>query len=367
MNKRDYYEILGVPRDASETEIKKAYRQLALQYHPDRNPGDKEAEEKFKEAAEAYEVLRDPEKRSLYDRFGHEGLKGTGFTGFSGFEDIFASFGSIFEEFFGFGTRARSRTGPQPGSDLRYDLKLSFIEAAFGVEKEIEIEKRQVCNSCNGSGAEFGTRPETCPVCRGRGQVMHSQGFFSISTTCPQCRGEGTIIKKPCPDCRGSGKVRKKKRVVVKVPAGVETGTRLRISGEGEEGLRGGLPGDLYVVIFVEEHEFFSRNGYDISCQIPISFTQAALGAEIEVPTLEGKTRISIPRGTQSGEIFKLKGQGIPFLRGEGRGDQYVQIIVKVPTNLTEQQEKLLREFARISGENVSSEKKKFWKITNKR
>jgi len=196
---------------------------------------------------------------------------------------------------------------------------------------------------------------------------MHSQGFFSISTTCPQCRGEGTIIKKPCPDCRGSGKVRKKKRVVVKVPAGVETGTRLRISGEGEEGLRGGLPGDLYVVIFVEEHEFFSRNGYDISCQIPISFTQAALGAEIEVPTLEGKTRISIPRGTQSGEIFKLKGQGIPFLRGEGRGDQYVQIIVKVPTNLTEQQEKLLREFARISGENVSSEKKKFWKITNKR
>ena len=366
MTKRDYYEVLGVARDASETDIKKAYRQLALQYHPDRNPDDKEAEENFKEAAEAYEVLRDPEKKSLYDRFGHEGLRGTGFTGFTGFEDIFSSFGSIFEEFFGFGTRTRSRTAPQIGADLRYDLRLSFLEAAFGIEKEIEVEKKQVCDSCQGTGSKPGTRSETCPTCRGRGQVMHSQGFFSITTTCPQCHGEATIIKNPCSHCRGAGKVRKKKKVLVKVPAGVETGTRLRLSGEGEDGVRGAPSGDLYVIIFVREHEFFARKGYDISCQIPISFPQAALGAEIEVPTLEDTTKISIPRGTQTGEIFKLKGLGIPLIRGGGRGDQYVQVIVKTPTNLTEQQEDLLREFAKIIGESVSTEKKKFWKITNK-
>ena len=367
MTKRDYYEVLGVSRDASEADIKKAYRQLALQYHPDRNPGDKEAEEKFKEAAEAYEVLRDSDKRSLYDRFGHEGLRGTGFTGFTGFEDIFSSFGSIFEDFFGFGTRTRSRTASRAGADLRYDLRISFLEAAFGVENEVEIQKRQICDSCKGTGAAPGTRPETCPTCRGRGQVMHSQGFFSISTTCPQCHGEATIIKNPCTSCHGTGKVKKNKKVLVKVPAGVETGTRLRLSGEGEDGVRGGHPGDLYVIIFVKDHDFFERKGYDISCQIPISFPQAALGTEIEVPTLEGSTKISLPQGTQSGEVFKLKDMGIPFVRGGGRGDQYVQIIVKTPTNLTEQQEGLLREFAKISGENVSPEKKKFWKIRNKK
>ncbi|WAC07478.1 MAG: molecular chaperone DnaJ [Thermodesulfobacteriota bacterium] len=367
MTKRDYYEVLGVPKDAGEADIKKAYRQLALQHHPDRNPGDKEAEEKFKEAAEAYEVLRDSEKRSLYDRFGYEGLRGTGFTGFTGFEDIFSSFGSIFEEFFGFGTRTRSRNATHAGADLRYDLRISFLEAAFGVEKEVEIEKRQICASCKGTGSAPGTRPEICPTCRGRGQVMHSQGFFSISTTCPQCHGETTVIKNPCSHCRGAGKVRKNKKVIVKVPAGVETGTRLRLSGEGEDGVRGGSSGDLYVVIFVQEHEFFERKGYDISCQIPISFPQAALGAEIEVPTLEGSTKIFIPQGTQSGEVFRLKDLGIPFVRGGGRGDQYVQIVVKTPANLSEQQEGLLREFAKISGENVSPEKKKFWKLTNKK
>ena len=367
MIKRDYYEVLGVQREASDGGIKKAYRQLALQYHPDRNPGDKEAEEKFKEAAEAYEVLRDPEKRGLYDRFGHEGLRGTGFTGFSGFEDIFSSFGSIFEEFFGFGTRTRSRTAPHAGADLRYDLRLSFLEAAFGIEKEIGLEKRLLCDVCQGTGSEPGTRPETCTTCRGRGQVMHSQGFFSISTTCPQCHGAGTIIKNPCSRCRGAGKIKKKKKVLVKVPSGVETGTRLRLSGEGEDGVRNGPPGDLYVVIFVNEHDFFARKGYDISCQIPISFPQAALGSEIEVPTLEGASTISIPRGTQSGEVFKLKGLGIPFMRGFGRGDQYVQVMVKTPTDLTKQQEELLREFAKIIGENVTTEKKKFWKITTKK
>ena len=362
MIKRDYYEVLGVSRNATESEIKKAYRKLALQYHPDRNPGDKEAEEKFKEAAEAYEVLRDPEKRSLYDRFGHEGLKGTGFTGFSGFEDIFSSFGSIFEDFFGFGTRTRSRTAPQAGADLRYDLKISFLDAAFGKEETIQIEKLQTCESCQGSGAKPGTGPETCPTCRGRGQVMHSQGFFSISTTCPQCHGEGTIIRNPCSKCKGTGKVKKRKSVTVKIPAGVETGTKLRLAGEGEEGIRGGPPGDLYVVIFVDQHEFFNRKGDDITCQVPISFPQAALGAEIEVPTLEGRTKLTIPRGTQSGDVFKLKGLGIPHLNELGRGDQYVQVIIKTPTKLTKRQEELLRELAEISGEKVSSEKKRFWR-----
>ena len=362
MTKRDYYEILGVPRNATGNEIKKAYRQLALQYHPDRNPGDKEAEEKFKEAAEAYEVLRDPEKRSLYDRFGHEGLKGTGFTGFSGFEDIFSSFGSIFEDFFGFGTRTRSRTAPQVGADLRYDLKISFLDAAFGKEKTVTLEKMQTCGSCQGTGAKSGTTPETCPTCKGRGQVMHSQGFFSISTTCPQCHGEGTIIRNPCAKCKGRGKVKKRKTVTIKIPAGVETGTRLRLEGEGEMGIRGGPPGDLYVIIFVDEHEFFDRKGNDITCQIPISFPQAALGAKIEVPTLEGKSELDIPRGTQTGEVFKLKGLGIPYLRGFGRGDQYVQVIVKTPTKLTKRAEELLREFAEVSGEHDFTGKKKFWK-----
>ncbi|MFH0814230.1 MAG: molecular chaperone DnaJ [Pseudomonadota bacterium] len=362
MTKRDYYEVLGIRRDAADEEIKKAYRKLAFQYHPDRNPGNEEAEEKFKEAAEAYEVLRDSEKRSLYDRFGHEGLRGTGFTGFTGFEDIFASFGSVFEDFFGFGTRTRSRTAPQVGADLRYDLRISFLEAAFGEEKIIDIEKMYHCDSCQGTGAKSGTKPETCSTCRGRGQVTHSQGFFSISTTCPQCHGVGTIIRNPCPQCRGAGKVKKKKMVTVKIPAGIETGVRLRLAGEGEEGVRGGPPGDLYVVIFVEEHEFFKRRGDDIICEVPIFFVQAALGSEIEVPTLEGTTKAMIPRGTQTGEIFHLKGLGIPHLRGFGRGDQYVQVTVKIPTKLTKRQEELLREFAETSEEKISTGKKKFWK-----
>lgn len=362
MTKRDFYEVLGVRRDASDTDIKKAYRQLALQYHPDRNPGDNEAEEKFKEAAEAYEVLRDPEKRSLYDRFGHEGLRGTGFTGFSGFEDIFSSFGSIFEDFFGFGTRTRSRTSAQVGADLRYDMKISFLEAAFGKETNIDIEKLHTCDGCQGTGAKAGTKSETCPTCRGRGQVMHSQGFFSISTGCPQCHGEGTIVRNPCPKCKGVGKVKKTKTVTVKIPAGVDTGNRLRLAGEGEGGVRGGPPGDLYVVLFVEAHEFFARKGDDISCQVPISFAQAALGAEIEVPTMDGSTGISVPKGCQTGEIFRLKGLGVPHLRGGGRGDQYVQVVVKTPTKLSKEQEELLRRFAELSEEERGAGKKRFWK-----
>ena len=360
MEKRDYYDVLGLSRGASDEEIKKSYRKLAMKYHPDRNPGKKEAEEKFKEAAEAYEVLRDPEKRRLYDQFGHEGLKGTGFRGFSGFEDIFSTFGDIFEDFFGFGTR-RSRTAARRGADLRYDIQLSFAEAAFGKETEIEILKASQCDRCEGTGAKPGTYPATCPGCQGKGQVTRSQGFFNISTTCPHCNGEGKIIANPCVDCRGTGKVTKKKKVSAKIPGGVEDGSRLRLRGEGEEGERGGAPGDLYVVLHVERHPLFDREGDDIICQIPISFTQAALGTEIDIPTLNGTKKIHIPRGTQSGHAFRLKGEGTHHLRGHGRGDQIVEVIVKTPTKLTKKQEELLREFARINGEETIL-KKGFWK-----
>ncbi|MDD2671073.1 MAG: molecular chaperone DnaJ [Syntrophales bacterium] len=351
MTKRDYYEILGVSRNASEEEIKKSYRKLAMRHHPDRNPGSKDAEEKFKEASEAYEVLRDPEKRELYDNYGHEGLSGAGFRGFSGFEDIFSSFGDIFEDVFGFTGTRHSRRTVRAGADLRYDLTINLMESAFGTSKEIEVEKFEICGECRGSGAEPGTSPEICPRCRGSGQVTQSSGFFTISTTCPQCRGSGRIIKKPCRVCHGAGRVRAKKKVQLKIPPGVETGSRLRLRGEGEEGQPGAPSGDLYVFIHVQEHEFFKRDGDDIYCQIPISITQAVLGGSVEVPTLEGQEQLKIPRGTQSGKVFRFKGKGIPHLRGYGRGDQVVQAIVKVPTHITKKQEELLKEFAKISGE----------------
>lgn len=349
MEDKDYYKILGVSRNATEEEIKKAYRKLAMQYHPDRNPGDKEAEEKFKLASEAYEVLRDPQKREIYDHYGIEGLKGTGFTGFRGFEDIFSTFSDIFEDFFGFGTSTRRRTRPRQGADLRYDLKISFYDAAFGKETEIEIPKNVTCDTCNGTGIKPGTRPVVCPLCKGRGQVTRSQGFFTISTTCGQCHGEGQYIPHPCKDCRGTGKVKKKKKIQISIPPGVDSGSKLRIRGEGEEGERGGPPGDLYVFIYVEPHEFFTREGDDIICQVPISFPQAALGAEIEVPTLDGKRTLTIPRGIESGEFLKIKGEGFPKLKGSGRGDLIVQVLVKTPKNLTKRQEELLREFEEIT------------------
>ncbi|MBI3814916.1 MAG: molecular chaperone DnaJ [Nitrospinae bacterium] len=360
--KRDYYEVLGVQKNASEGDIKKAYRKMAMQYHPDRNPGNKEAEEKFKEAAEAYEVLREPEKRSLYDAYGHEGLKGTGFTGFRGFEDIFTSFGDIFEDFFGFGGRRRERTYAQQGADLRYDLEISFMDAVKGKETEIEAEKYEACKTCNGSGAAPGTEPVICPLCRGTGQVTRSQGFFHISTTCNQCHGAGMVIKDPCKECRGTGHVKRGKKLSVKIPAGVDTGSTLRLKGEGEEGVRGGPPGDLYVVLHVKEHEFFKRDEYNVICEIPISFSQAALGAEIEVPTFEGTEKLTMPRGTQTGKSFKLEGSGIPHIRGHGRGDQIVQVVVKTPTKLTKRQEELLRELAEISGEDVKEKGKGFFR-----
>jgi molecular chaperone DnaJ len=349
MEDKDYYKILGIARDASEDEIKKSYRKVAMQLHPDRNPGNKEAEERFKIASEAYEVLRDPEKREIYNRYGIEGLKGTGFTGFRGFDDIFSAFGDIFEDFFGFGTTRGRRTRPRQGADLRYDLKISFYDAAFGKEMEIEIPKTVVCEVCNGTGAKPGTYPTHCPNCRGTGQVTRSQGFFTISTTCGQCQGEGKIVSHPCKECRGHGKVRKNRKLQIKIPPGVDNASKLRIRGEGEPAERTGPPGDLFVFLYVEPDDFFSREGDDIICQIPISFPQAALGTEIEVPTLNGKKGLKIPKGTESGDILRIKGEGFPRIRGAGRGDEIVQVIVKTPKDLSKRQEELLKEFEELS------------------
>ena len=349
MEDRDYYKVLGVSRDATEDQIKKSYRKVAMQYHPDRNPGDKEAEEKFKMASEAYEVLRDPERREIYDRYGIEGLKGSGFTGFRGFEDIFSAFGDIFEDFFGFGTAGRSRTRARAGADLRYDLKISFRDSAFGKEVEIETPRNVLCDVCNGTGAKPGTYPTQCPNCKGTGQVTRSQGFFTISTTCAHCQGEGKIIPHACKECRGRGRVRKTKKIQIKIPPGVDTGSKLRIRGEGEEGQRGGPPGDLFVFIYVEPDDFFSRDGDHIVCQIPISFPQAALGTEVAVPTLNGEKKLVIPKGTESGAILRIKGEGFPKVRGYGRGDEIVQVIVKTPKDLTKRQEEILREFEELS------------------
>ncbi len=355
-SKRCYYEILGVERNAAEEEIKKSYRRLAMQHHPDRNPGNAVAEENFKEAAEAYEVLSDPQKREIYDHYGHEGLNGSGYRGFSGFEDIFSSFGDIFGDVFGFHAgRSRSRTAARAGADLRYDLRISFMDAALGATTEIRLQKDVLCGSCRGSGCAPGTAPQVCSRCNGRGQVTQSSGFFSISTTCTQCRGQGGVIATPCPECSGRGKVQEARTVQLKIPAGVETGSRLRLRGEGEEGTSGGPGGDLYVFLEVEPHEIFERNGDDLYCRLPISFVQAALGGNIDAPTLTGAERLKIPRGTQTGKIFRLKGKGIPHLRGYGRGDQIIETVITVPSNLTKKQEELLKEFARLGGAEKGS------------
>ncbi|HWR91610.1 MAG TPA: molecular chaperone DnaJ [Desulfobacterales bacterium] len=356
--KRDYYEVLGVNRKATDDELKSAYRKLALKFHPDRNPGDKQAEEQFKEAAEAYEVLRDREKRSLYDQFGHAGLEGAGFSGFGGFEDIFSSFGDIFEDFFGFGTRSRSRSRAQRGADLRYDLTLKFMDAAFGTETEIDVVKSERCIECKGNGCEAGHHPETCRQCGGSGQVSRSQGFFTVRTTCPVCRGQGQMITRPCPRCQGNGQVQISKRVSVKIPAGVDNGSRLRLTGEGEAGAYGGPPGDLYVFIHVQPHEFFERRDNDLLCQISISFVQAALGDRIAVPTLDGSKTLEIPKGTQPGDVLYFRGEGIPSLRTRKRGDQIIQVLIKTPTGLSKKQEDLLREFAKLEKGKFSTKLK---------
>lgn len=362
-NKRDYYEVLGVSRDATDDELKARYRKLALKYHPDRNPDNKEAEEKFKKAAEAYEVLRDPQKRQIYDQYGYQGLEGSGFTGFRGFEDIFSSFGDIFEDFFGFSARRSSRSRVQRGADLRYDLTLSFMKAAFGTETEIEVEKMDVCHVCNGSACEPGTYPETCRHCRGTGQISRSQGFFTVRTTCHYCRGKGQTIPNPCSNCRGVGQVMVNKRVAVKIPAGVDSGSRLRLAGEGEAGTYGGPPGDLYVFIYVEPHKFFKRDNTDVICQVEISFIEATLGDKIKVPTLTGEKILEIPKGTQPGDVFRFNGEGIPSLRSGKRGDQIIQVVIKTPTHLSKKQEKLLREFEKLESGKLTNRLKNIFKI----
>jgi molecular chaperone DnaJ len=367
MYKRDYYEVLGVSRDAGEIEIKKAYRQLALKYHPDRNPGDQEAEDRFKEASEAYEVLRDGEKRQIYDRFGHEGLEGRGFRGFSGFDDIFSSFGDIFEDFFGFGARRGGRTRSRQGNSLRYDLEITLEDAFYGTEKEIVFPKLETCEACQGTGAGEGSEPQVCVTCQGRGQVVRSQGFFQISTTCPTCHGEGQVISNPCKACRGEGRVRKEKRISVKIPAGVDTGSQLRLRSEGEPGERGGPPGDLFVVVHLKEHDFFAREGDDLICRVPISFVQAALGDTIEIPALgnEKDLSIDVSAGTQPGQVLKVTGEGMPNIRNhKRRGTLYVKLNVKIPEKLTKEQRELLETFAELSGSRHPNKRKKtagFW------
>lgn len=362
MGKRDYYEVLGVQRNADADVLKKSYRKLALKYHPDRNPGDSQAEEKFKEAAEAYEVLRDPQKRQLYDRFGHEGLSGSGFTGFHGFEDIFSSFGDIFQEFFSFGGGGgvRTRTAGRAGNDLLYDLELTFEEAVFGIEKDLQVESLRSCDFCGGSGAEPGSRESTCPMCHGQGQVVQSQGFFRISTTCSRCHGAGQVITSPCESCNGQGRIPQDRHVQVKVPAGVDSGTRLRLRGEGESGYRGGPAGDLYVRLHVKPHEFFERDGTDLYGKVSISFVQAVLGDKVEVPTLNGAKFIDVKPGTQPGSVTRFPQEGVPSLRGYGRGDLFIELVVQIPSKITSRQEELLREFQDLEEERKKKKVRKW-------
>jgi molecular chaperone DnaJ len=340
--------VLGVQRGASEQEIKSAYRKLALQFHPDRNPNNPDAEEKFKEASEAYAVLADAEKRSVYDRFGHAGLGGVGAGG--GFDPtVFQDFSDIFGEFFGFGDlfgtgRSGRRTRGQRGADLREDITIEFEEAVFGTEKKISYRRHENCDGCGGSGSAHGKTPTTCRTCGGRGQVRYQQGFFSIARTCPTCQGSGSIISDPCTKCRGEGRLVQQKAVEAKIPAGVEDETRIRFTGLGEAGMHGGPAGDLYLVLHVKDHPFFERQGNDLHCVVPISFTQAALGAEIPVPTLEAAQVLKIPEGTQSGTVLKVRGKGVPVLNGHGKGDLFVEVRVQTPSKLTRRQRELLEE-----------------------
>jgi len=350
VSKRDYYEVLGVQRTATEQEIKSSYRKLALKHHPDRNPGDKQAEDKFKEAAEAYAVLADTDKRHMYDRFGHAGLGGAatgGFdpTVFTGFEDILGGLGDIF----GFGDvfgGGRRRSGPQRGADLRYDLEISFEESAKGAETAIQIPRQETCESCNGSGAAPGSKPTTCPQCHGRGQLRYQQGFFTVARTCGQCRGTGQVVTKPCETCRGAGRLQKQRKITVRIPAGIATGQRMRLSGEGEAGPNGGPAGDLYVVVHVQEHAFFQREGNDLYCEIPLNFPTLALGGDITIPTLEGEESFNVPEATQSGETFRVRGRGMPDVTGRGRGDLLVTVRVVTPKKLTKEQRKLLEQLS---------------------
>ena len=367
--KRDYYEVLGVERKASTEELKKAYRRLAVKYHPDKNPGDPTAEEKFKEIGEAYEVLMDANKRAAYDQFGHAAFSpgsSAGRGGFSGggfhdpfdiFREVFGGMGgegagSIFDQLFGVGASPRDRSGRQRGSDLRYDLQITLEEAAFGTEREIEILKHDTCTRCNATGAEAGSKATTCPTCHGRGQVVTSRGFFQVSQTCPRCRGTGQVIERPCRECNGEGRLEKRSRIKLKIPAGIDDGAKLRSMRNGEAGVRGGQAGDLYVVIHLREHEIFSRDEDDLFCEIPISFAVAALGGELKVPTLQGQAMLKIPPGTQGGTQFRLRGYGITNIDSKAKGDLRVRVLVEVPTKLNGDQRKKLEEFAASCGDD---------------
>ncbi|MBQ5758662.1 MAG: molecular chaperone DnaJ [Schwartzia sp.] len=368
--KRDYYEVLGVEKGATEAEIKKAHKKLARKYHPDLNPDDpKGAEAKMKEINEAKDVLLDPNKRAQYDQFGHaafeNGMGGGGGAGFGGFSSGgFGDMGDIFDMFFNGGRGGSRRQGPQRGDDLRFDLEISFEEAAFGVEKEISIPRTENCKKCGGTGAAPGTSPETCPDCHGQGQQQIVQntpfGRMVNSRTCGRCSGSGKIVKTPCPDCHGSGHQRVTRKIKVKIPAGVDDGARIRVSGEGGAGTRGGGYGDLYVYTFVKPHKLFKRDGDDVFCEVPVTFVQATLGDKVAVPTLDGKVELTVPAGTQSGTILRMKGKGVTHLRGGGRGDQHVRIKVLTPQNLNTRQKELLKEFAEISGDKVNPEQKSF-------
>ena len=353
MSKRDYYETLGVARSAGDSDIKSAYRKLAMQHHPDRNPGDKAAEEKFKEAAEAYAVLADAQKRAAYDRFGHAGVSsaagaGAGFdpTIFTGFEDILGGLGDIF----GFGDRfgGRRRGGPQRGADLRYDLEISFKESAHGAETGIQIPRQENCDTCGGSGAAPGSSPTVCSQCRGQGQVRFQQGFFTVARTCPQCHGTGRMITKPCQTCRGAGRVTRDRKITVKIPAGIATGQQLRLQGEGEAGTAGGPAGSLFVVVHVQEHEFFRRDGLNLFCEIPVNFTTLSLGGEIQVPTLDGTESVKVPEGTHTGTTLRLRGKGMPDVSGRGKGDLFATVQGQTPKKLTREQRHLLEQLAKV-------------------
>jgi molecular chaperone DnaJ len=360
--KRDYYEVLGVSRTAGDDELKKAYRKLALKYHPDKTPG-KEAEERFKECNEAYQILSDPQRRAQYDRFGHAAFEQNGGTGgfdfAGGFDDIL---GDLFGDFFGTGRgRGGGRSRARRGADLQYQLEISFVEACRGCEKTLSVPRLARCETCGGRGAKAGTAPQTCPQCNGSGQMRFQQGFFSIAKTCGKCNGHGQIITNPCPSCDGAGARRVTYTVNVKIPAGVDAGSRLKLRGEGEVGVNGGPSGDLYVVLDVQEHPIFARDGHDLVCEVPVSFAQAALGTEIEVPTLDASVKVKVPAGTQSGHLFRLRGRGVTDLNGYGTGDELVRVVVETPRKLTAKQRELLEEFAKLSGEDVHPMSKSFF------
>ncbi len=359
MSKRDYYEVLGVARDASEVQIKSAYRKLALKFHPDRNPGDHKAEEAFKEAAQAYAVLADSQKRGMYDRFGHAGVAGAGAgpgfdpTIFADFSDIFSGLGDMFGfgEIFGGGRRRRS--GPQRGSDLRYDLEISFDESATGTETAIVVPREETCETCKGSGAAAGTSAETCSQCRGTGQLRQQHGFLTVARPCPNCRGTGKTIAKPCESCRGAGRIQRERKLSVKIPAGIATGQQMRLTGEGEHGSAGGPPGDLYVVVHVQDHDFFHREGDDLYCELPIQFPTLALGGSVKVPTLNGREDLTIPAGTQPGARFRVRGKGMPNVGGRGHGDLHVIARAAVPKKLSKEQKLILEQFRKTLPDDV--------------